>query len=74
MDSCFSFHSPGEAGQGVKDGLRPPSELFREVQKAAELAKRCQVAVESARVPKSQEWECPSWPPLNQVQASGPSP
>lgn len=48
MDSCFSFHSPGEAGQGVKDDLRPPSELLREVQKAAELAKRCQVAAESA--------------------------
>lgn len=53
MDSCISSRSPGEAEQGVKEGLRPPSELFREVQKAAKLAKTCQVAVESASVPKT---------------------
>jgi len=32
---------------GSEGGLRPPSELFREVQKAAKLAKPCQVAAES---------------------------
>lgn len=48
MDGCISSRSPDKAEQGTKEGLRPPNELFMEVQKAAKLARSCQVAAESA--------------------------
>lgn len=51
MESCCSSLSLG------KGGLRPPSELCREVQKAAKLAKACQVAAES----QPQSLQARSW-------------
>lgn len=48
---------------GSEGGLRPPRELFREVQKAAKLAKACQVAAES----QPQSLQAGSWSPAIQA-------
>lgn len=48
---------------GKEEGLRLPSELFREVQKAAKLAKACQVATES----QPQSLQARSWNPSIQA-------
>lgn len=52
--------SPGNRDE---EGPRPPSELFREVQKAAKLARTCQVAVEG----QPQSVQAGSWSPSIQA-------
>ncbi|KAK2504229.1 hypothetical protein MC885_003623 [Smutsia gigantea] len=58
-DRYNSSYSPGKAEWGAVEGPGLPSELLREVQKAAKPAKACQVVVES----QPQFLQAGSWSP-----------